>query len=154
MAGDLNKVIIEGRLVANAELSRWNDGTPYCKFTIANNDSYKDSQGNWISIGSFFDCTLSGAYGETMYKHLIKGRGVHIVGRLKQSKWSGEDGSKHSRIYIKVEEVHLNYTGGNFEQNQQPAQQQPQCQQVTPQQQEEQYIPFGSDDNVNEEIPF
>ena len=68
---NINNVVIEGNLVKAAELSRWNDGTPYCRFTIANNESYKDKDGNWTDITSFFDCMLRGNYGESMSKHLL-----------------------------------------------------------------------------------
>ena len=30
----INSVIVEGNLVRAAELSRWGDGTPYCRFTV------------------------------------------------------------------------------------------------------------------------
>ena len=43
--GSLNSVIVEGNLVKSAELSHWADGTPYMRFTIANNETYKDAQG-------------------------------------------------------------------------------------------------------------
>lgn len=104
---NINVVIVEGNLVKAAELSRWGNGTPYCKFTIANNESYKDEQGNWIDIPSFFDCILKGNYGEAMSKHLLKGRHVTVKGRLKQNKWKDEGGVQHYAIVIKVEELSL-----------------------------------------------
>lgn len=104
---NINTVVIEGNLVKAAELSRWNDGTPYCRFTIANNESYKDSAGNWVDITSFFDCMLRGNYGESMSKHLLKGRRVTVTGRLKQNRWKDEAGNNHSAILIKVQEVSL-----------------------------------------------
>lgn len=105
--GNINSVIIEGNLVKGAELSSWSDGTPYCRFTVANNESYKDSAGNWVDIPSFFDCVIRGKYGESMHKHLLKGRHVTVTGRLKQSKWKDKDGVNHFAVIIKVNEVSL-----------------------------------------------
>jgi len=34
-----------------------------------------------------------------------KGRGVRVVGRLKQERWSGSDGKSHSRVTIVAEHV-------------------------------------------------
>lgn len=104
---NINTVVIEGNLVKAAELSRWNDGTPYCRFTIANNESYKDSAGNWVDITSFFDCMLRGNYGESMSKHLLKGRRVTVTGRLKQNRWKDEAGNIRTAVIIKVQEVSL-----------------------------------------------
>ena len=39
---NINHVIVEGNLTKAAELSRWSDGTPYIRFTIANNEYYKN----------------------------------------------------------------------------------------------------------------
>ena len=71
---NINSVVIEGNLTKAAELSRWTDGTPYCKFTIACNESYKDKDGNWSDIASFIDCLCKGGYAVSMSKHLLKGR--------------------------------------------------------------------------------
>ena len=105
--GNINHVVVESNLTKAAELSRFADGTPYCKFTIANNESYKDKDGNWVDIPSFFDCIIKGNYGESMHKHLLKGRHVTVEGRLKQSKWKNEAGANCYAIMIKVTEVSL-----------------------------------------------
>lgn len=104
---NINAVVIEGNLVKAAELSRWNDGTPYCRFTIANNESYKDNAGNWVDIPSFIDCMVKGAYAESMSKHLLKGRRVTVMGRIKQNRWKDEAGNTKSAIVIKVQEISL-----------------------------------------------
>ena len=105
--GNINSVIIEGNLTKAAELSSWGNGTPYCRFTIANNESYKDEQGNWVDIPSFFDCILKGNYAKSMHPHLLKGRRVTVQGRLKQNKWKDENGNNHFAVVIKVDEVSL-----------------------------------------------
>ena len=68
---NINSVIIEGNLTKAAELSSWGNGTPYCRFTIANNESYKDEQGNWVDIPSFFDCILKGNYAKRHLKAVL-----------------------------------------------------------------------------------
>ena len=117
---NINQVWLEGNLVKAAELSRWSNGTPYCKFTIANNESYKDDAGNWVDIPSFFDCIMKGNYAESMSKHLLKGRRVSVTGRLTQNKWKDESGNNHFAVVIKVNEVSL--SPGSF----QPKEDQPQ----------------------------
>ena len=110
---NINIVVVEGNLVKAAELSRWTNGTPYCRFCIANNESYKDDAGNWVDIPSFFDCICKGAYAESMHKHLLKGRRITVTGRLKQNRWKDETGATKSAIVIKVQDISL--SPGNFQ---------------------------------------
>ena len=89
--GNINRVVVEGNLTQSAELSRWTDGTPYSRFTIAYNDSYKNRDtGEWQSIPSFFDCMCKGNYAEAMSKHLLKGRRISVEGKLKQQTWTDD----------------------------------------------------------------
>ena len=115
---NINNVVLEGNLVKAAELSRWSNGTPYCKFTIANNESYKDDAGNWVDIPSFFDCIVKGNYGESMHKHLLKGRHVTVTGRLKQNKWKNDAGVNQYAVIIKVDNISL--SPGSFTPKEQP----------------------------------
>ena len=111
--GNINHVTVEGNLTQSAELSRWTDGTPYIRFTIAYNDSYKNKQtGEWESIPSFFDCQCKGPYAEAMSKHLLKGRRITVEGKLKQQLWTDENG-KHSKVIIRVENISLSPFGNN-----------------------------------------
>ena len=105
--GNINNVILEGNLVKAAELSHWNDGTAFCRFTIANSESYKDANGQWQDVTSFIDCQLKGNYAESMAKHLLKGRRVTVAGRLKQTRWTDENGGKHSAVFVKVQDISL-----------------------------------------------
>ncbi|MBO7732576.1 MAG: single-stranded DNA-binding protein [Methanobrevibacter sp.] len=111
--GNINAVIIEGNIVKNAELSRWPNGTPYCKFTIAHNKSYKDKDGNWIDIGNFFDCKINGNYAESMFKYLLKGKHLTVEGELSQNRWKDEAGNSHSMIGINVSKV--SFAPGSFQ---------------------------------------
>ena len=153
--GNINSVIIEGNLVKAAELSRWSNGTPYCKFTIANNESYKDDQGNWIDIPSFFDCVMKGNYAESMSKHLLKGRRVTVRGRLKQNKWKDEGGASKYAVIIKVDELSL--APGSFQPKEgQPAADaapnfKPQSYDQAP---AEDYGPLPEENYMDSDIPF
>jgi len=105
--GSINTVVVEGNLVKSADLSHWPDGTPYMRFTIANNETYKDAQGQWQSIPSYFDCQCKGKYAEAMAKYLLKGKHISVTGRLKQQRWKDENEQMHSAIVIKVAEISL-----------------------------------------------
>ena len=42
---------------------------------------------------------------ESCEKHLKKGRGVRVVGRLKQDRWTDDDGNSHNKIKVVGEHV-------------------------------------------------
>lgn len=152
---DCNVVVIEGHLTSPASLSRFQDGTAYCNFTVANNETYKGQDGEYHSIASFFDCTVKGAYAEAMSKHLIKGRALTVTGRLKQQVWE-KDGQKRSRVIINVKDIHLRPMMNNEGQQ---VNQVPKFEQKEEQKQgysfEEEEIPnFPFNENEGEEIPF
>lgn len=107
---NINYVVLEGNLTASAVLSRWGDGTPYVRFTIANNEYYK-KDGKYQSVPSYIDCIVKGPYAESMSKYLLKGRHLSVTGRLKQNRWQDEQGNKRSAIVIKVSEISLPPTG-------------------------------------------
>lgn len=109
---NVNMVILEGNLTQSAALSRWSNGTPYIRFTVASNEYYKKDDGSYESIPSFIDCQCKGSYAEVMAKHLLKGRHVTVTGRLKQSHWTDDSGQKHSTIFVKVSEISLAPSAG------------------------------------------
>ena len=148
--GNINRVVVEGNLTQSAELSRWTDGTPYSRFTIAYNDSYKNkSTGEWESIPSFFDCQCKGAYAEAMSKHLLKGRRISVEGKLKQQTWTDEGGVRHSKVIIRVENISLAPFGNNSFRPSEEAQQQANYQSSP-----ENYDASMFDDSMPEDIPF
>ena len=155
--GNINRVVVEGNLTQSAELSRWTDGTPYIRFTIAYNDSYKNKQtGEWDSIPSFFDCQCKGAYAEAMSKHLLKGRRISVEGKLKQQTWTDDQGRKLSRVIIRVENISLAPFGNNSFRPSEAAQQAAEAQQnkYNYQSTPDSYDDASMFDDQSEEIPF
>ena len=110
---NINVVILEGNLVKAAELKRWDNGTPYCNFTLASNKSYKDKDDNWVDVPNFIDCLIKGPYGESQSKNLLKGRHITIEGSIEQRSWKDKEGKYFSKTYVKVDRVH--YVPGSFQ---------------------------------------
>ena len=54
---------------------------------------------------SFFDVSTWTRLAEVCGEYLKKGRGVRVVGRLKQDRWTDPDGKPHSRVEIVAEHV-------------------------------------------------
>ena len=54
---------------------------------------------------SFFEVSTWTRLAEVCGEYLKKGRGVRVVGRLKQDRWTDPDGKPHSRVSIVAEHV-------------------------------------------------
>jgi single-strand DNA-binding protein len=101
---NLNSILIEGNLVRDALLRSTSKGTPVCNFTLASNRFFKQDSGFEKEVG-FFDVESWSKLAEHCYNQGRKGRGVRVVGRLKQDRWNGTDGKPHSRVAIVAEHV-------------------------------------------------
>ncbi|MDA3955505.1 single-stranded DNA-binding protein [Oceanispirochaeta sp.] len=101
---NLNSVILEGNLVRDPEANLTPKGTPVCKFSLASNRFYK-SEGIRQSEVSYFDVEVWSKVAEACEKHLSKGRGVRVVGRLKQDRWTDDQGDSHYKVKVVGEHV-------------------------------------------------
>jgi single-strand DNA-binding protein len=101
---NLNSILVEGNLVKDPELSYTSKGTAVCKFTVACNRAFKQDDQLQKEV-SFFDVSTWTRLAEVCEEYLKKGRGVRVVGRLKQDRWTDTDGKPHSRVLIVAEHV-------------------------------------------------
>ena len=104
---NLNSILIEGNLVKDPMLRSTTKGTQICLMRIASNRFYKqDSKApTFEKEVSFFDVESWARLAENCYMKGRKGRGVRVVGRLKEDRWNAADGKTHSRVSIVAEHV-------------------------------------------------
>ena len=100
----LNSILIEGNLTRDPELKSTPKGTPVCSFAVASNRFYKQDQEYQKEV-SFFDVETWAKLAESCAEYLEKGRGVRVVGRLKQDRWQDQDGNPRSKVKIVAEHV-------------------------------------------------
>jgi single-strand DNA-binding protein len=101
---NLNSILIEGNLICDPEFRITTKGTALCKFSIASNRYYKQESGTEKEV-SFFDVETWAKLAESVNRIGNKGRGVRVVGRLKQERWNDNEGRSKSRIVIVAEHV-------------------------------------------------
>jgi single-strand DNA-binding protein len=101
---NLNSILIEGNLVRDPVFRLTAKGTALCTFTLASNRYYRQDAELEKEVG-FFDVETWGKLGESCSTLGHKGRGVRVVGRLRQDRWTGADGKTHSRVSIVAEHV-------------------------------------------------
>ena len=101
---NLNSVLLEGNLCRDPELRYTPKGTPVCTLVVASNRSYK-VEGERHEEVSFVEATTWGKLATVCAEHLAKGRGVRVVGRLKQERWEDGDGNARAKVVIVAEHV-------------------------------------------------
>jgi single-strand DNA-binding protein len=101
---DLNSVIVEGNLTRDPVLSTTPTGRSVCNFSVGSHHRYKrdDTQ---LTETSFLDVEVWNKLASNCAEYLRKGRGVRVVGRLKQDRWKNSEGEGRSRVKILAEHV-------------------------------------------------
>ena len=101
---NLNSILIEGNIVRDPLFKETQKGTPLCTFSVASNRFMKQDTGVEKEV-SFFDIETWARLAENCSNLGRKGRGVRVVGRLKQERWMAGDGKPRSRVKIVAEHV-------------------------------------------------
>ena len=101
---NLNSVLIEGNMVKDPIVKTTTKGAQVCNFSIASNRYYRQNS-NIEEEVNYFDVEAWGKLSEICSHQGKKGRGVRVVGRLKQDRWTTEDGKNRHRVSIVAEHV-------------------------------------------------
>lgn len=104
----LNSILIEGNLTRDPEYKTVKGDLTIATFSVAHN-RYRRVNGEMQEETSFFDVTAFGRTAETMRDKVQpkKGRGVRVVGRLTQDRWTNDEGENRSKVKIIAE--HMEY---------------------------------------------
>ncbi len=102
----LNSILLEGNLTRDPDGKATPKGVPVCTFTIASNRFYNPGDGVQKET-SFFDVETWSGLAERCSIELKKGRGVRVVGRLKQERWQDPEGK--GRVKVKVVAEHVEF---------------------------------------------
>lgn len=100
----LNSILIEGNIVRDPTLKSTPKGTPVCTFSVASNRFFKQDSELEKEV-SFFDVETWSRLAENCGNLGKKGRGVRVVGRLKQERWTDGEGKTKSHVKIVAEHV-------------------------------------------------
>jgi single-strand DNA-binding protein len=101
---NLNSILIEGNMVKDPLFRTTAKGTALCTFTLASNRYFKQESGLESEV-SFFDVETWSKLAESCKTLGHKGRGIRVVGRLKQNRWNDSEGKLHTRISIVAEHI-------------------------------------------------
>jgi single-strand DNA-binding protein len=104
MMNSLNIVALEGNMVNEPELHSTNRDRAVCSFSIAVERFYRLG-GELKKETDFFDVSAWDDLADTCARIGHKGRHCRVIGRLRQEKWNGPDGSLRNKVIIIAEKA-------------------------------------------------
>ena len=105
----MNKIILTGRLVKDAELGFiGSTGTPKMTFTLAVERNYQKDKNN--KKVDFINCEMLGQHTEKLSQYVTKGKAILVEGELNIDNYE-KDGEKKSFTKVKVDR--LEFLAGN-----------------------------------------
>ena len=103
----LNSIVLEGNVTRKPEVKEIAPDAAVCTIPIAVNRSYKNKDGQYTDEVSYFDIKSYGKYAAQYADRLDIGRGVRLIGRLKQERWTNADGQRKNKIIVIAEHIYL-----------------------------------------------
>jgi len=100
----MNSIVVEGNLTRDPDFRQTPKGTPVCMLSVASNRYYKVDEETRSEV-SFFNVETWARVAETCSEYLKKGRGVRVIGRLKQDRWVDQEGKNRDRVVIVASQV-------------------------------------------------
>lgn len=99
----MNKCILVGRLTSDPEIRTTPSGVAVCKFTVAVQRRFKESNGE--RKADFLTCIAWRQSAEYVSKYASKGTMVEVAGSIQNRSYDAQDGSKRTVTEIIVDEV-------------------------------------------------
>ena len=113
IVNNLNSILLEGKLIRDPELRYTprdatspgtSPGTRSCTLVVSSVRTSK-REGERHEEVSIIEAVTTGKLATVCAEHLTKGRGVRVVGRIKQERWEDAEGNSRSKVVIVAEHV-------------------------------------------------
>jgi single-strand DNA-binding protein len=101
----LNKIMLIGNLGKDPDLQVTSDGTPYTRFSLAVNRTYKTQTGEKKEETEWFNIVAWRQRAELCERYLHKGSKVYIEGRVTQRKYTDKQDIERISVDVEVRDV-------------------------------------------------
>ena len=101
----MNSLILEGTVAENCKVLEPKAGFLVGRFPIRVDRFYKNKNGENVGESSYFDIETYGLMTEKLSSKIVKGRGIRVIGRLKQETYKDGENRSHSRVYVVAEYI-------------------------------------------------
>lgn len=101
---NLNSVLLEGTCVSKPVVEALTDSQKaLCSFAV---ESVRNERGSDKEV-SIFEIETQGRLAWTLGRTIAEGRGLRIIGRMKQIRWKNEAGEEQSTIRVIAEHIEV-----------------------------------------------
>ncbi|MFT4833212.1 MAG: single-strand DNA-binding protein [Psychroserpens sp.] len=100
-----NRVQLIGNLGNDPEIVNMESGTKLAKFSIATNETYKNTKGEKVTDTQWHNVVAWGKTAEIIEKYLVKGIEVVVEGKLTSRSYETKEGEKRYVTEIKCNEL-------------------------------------------------
>lgn len=102
----MNKVVLLGRLVRNAEVRYTQVAEPLavCNFTIAVDRPYSKNKREGEPTADFINCVCFGKRGEAIGQYFSRGNKIALAGRIQTDSYTDKEGKKRTATKVVVED--------------------------------------------------
>lgn len=98
----VNRTILQGRLCADPELRRTQNGTAVCSFRVAWSETVKERE-----TKLFLSCIAWQNTAEMVSKYFQKGKEIVVEGKLSNREYTDRDGVNRTVTELTVDMVHF-----------------------------------------------
>ena len=102
----LNKIFLQGRLVADPELRHTQSGVAVASFRLAVDRDFKDRE-TGERKADFFNVVAWRQTGEFVSKYFTKGRMAVVEGRLQIRDWKDKDGNNRRSAEVVADNIYF-----------------------------------------------
>ena len=102
-----NKVQLIGNVGNEPEITNLESGKKVAKFSIATNESYKDSKGEKVTNTQWHNIVAWGKIAEIVEKYVGKAKEVALEGKLTSRSYETKEGEKRYVTEVVVDEILL-----------------------------------------------
>src|ERR1041385_8798603 len=114
MSKSINKVILVGRLGRDPELKYTASGVPFCRFSLATDDTWNDkNSGERQEKTEWHNIVAWDRLAEICNQYLTKGKQVYIEGSLQTREWDDQDGNKRRTTEVRARDMVMLSSAGD-----------------------------------------
>lgn len=99
----MNRVVLAGRLTADPEIRKSQNGNSVCRFSLAVSRKFKNANGQYEA--DYINCVAFKGTADTINAYVSKGDMLIVEGRIQTSKYTRVDGSTAYSTDIAVDGI-------------------------------------------------
>ena len=96
----VNRVTLIGNLGRDPEIRTLETGAMVAKFSVATDEGYRDTSGNWVDRVEWHEVVAWRQLAERAQAALKKGMLVYVEGKLSTRKWKDQNDVEHYRTEV------------------------------------------------------